>query len=54
MRSPVHHEEQRVVDQLWRGLVGLVKSRKIVTYAGTGSLGPEHTVTVAGTCSTVA
>jgi dihydrolipoamide dehydrogenase len=40
--------KQRVVDQLWKGLTGLVKARKIVTYAGTGSLGPDHTVTVAG------
>jgi dihydrolipoamide dehydrogenase len=38
--------KQKVVDGLWKGLVGLVKSRKITTYAGVGSLGAGHVVTV--------
>ena len=40
--------KQKVVDQLWKGLQGLMKRRKIVTYIGTGSLGPDHTVAVTG------
>ena len=39
--------KQKVVDQLWKGLQGLMKRRKIKTYAGVGSLGPGHVVTVA-------
>src|SRR5438067_13493956 len=38
--------KQKVVDNLWKGLQGLMKSRKIVTYIGTGTLGPNHTVKV--------
>ncbi len=38
--------KQKVVDQLWKGLQGLMKKRKITTYAGTGSLGAGHLVTV--------
>src|SRR5437879_10077238 len=30
--------KQKVVDQLWKGLQGLMKNRKITTVAGTGSL----------------
>jgi dihydrolipoamide dehydrogenase len=40
--------KQRVVDGLFRGLAGLMKSRKIDIYTGTGSLGADHTVTVTG------
>jgi dihydrolipoamide dehydrogenase len=40
--------KQKVVDGLWKGLSGLLKSRKVVTFEGTGSLGPERTVTVQG------
>jgi dihydrolipoamide dehydrogenase len=40
--------KQAVVDQLWKGLTGLVRSRKIVTLAGTGTLGAGRTVTVSG------
>ncbi|MGI9033284.1 MAG: dihydrolipoyl dehydrogenase [Acidimicrobiales bacterium] len=32
--------KQRVVDQLWKGLEGLMKRRRITTLAGTGRLGP--------------
>src|SRR5215210_6829471 len=38
--------KQKVVDQLWKGLQGLMKRRKIKTFAGTGTLGPNHLVTV--------
>ncbi|HEX2046885.1 MAG TPA: dihydrolipoyl dehydrogenase [Acidimicrobiales bacterium] len=38
--------KQKVVDQLWKGLQGLMKRRKIKTFAGTGSLGADHLVTV--------
>ena len=38
--------KQKVVDQLWKGLQGLMKKRKIKTFAGTGSLGAGHVVTV--------
>lgn len=38
--------KQKVVDQLWRGLQGLMKRRKITTFIGTGTLGPDHVVRV--------
>jgi dihydrolipoamide dehydrogenase len=38
--------KQKVVDQLWKGLQGLMRKRKITTFAGTGSLGANHLVTV--------
>ena len=38
--------KQKVVDQLWKGLQGLMKKRKVTTFIGTGSLGPGHLVTV--------
>ncbi len=38
--------KQKVVDNLWKGLQGLMKSRKITTVTGTGALGPGRTVTV--------
>ncbi|MGH9263466.1 MAG: dihydrolipoyl dehydrogenase [Acidimicrobiales bacterium] len=38
--------KQKVVDQLWKGLQGLMKRRKITTFIGTGSLGAGHVVTV--------
>ena len=40
--------KQQVIDQLHKGLSGLVKSRKITVLNGTGTLGPERTVTVTG------
>jgi dihydrolipoamide dehydrogenase len=40
--------KQKVVDQLWRGLQGLMKRRKITTFIGTGTLGPNHLVQVDG------
>jgi dihydrolipoamide dehydrogenase len=38
----------RIVDGLWKGLSGLIKSRKVVQYAGVGTLGPDRTVTITG------
>ena len=38
--------KQKVVDQLQKGLEGLMKRRRITTFIGTGRLGPDHTVTV--------
>src|SRR5437773_280086 len=38
--------KQKVVNQLWTGLQGLMKRRKITTIAGTGSLTPHHIVKV--------
>src|SRR4051794_22858910 len=38
--------KQKVVDSLWKGLQGLMKSRRITMFAGTGALGPDRTVTV--------
>jgi dihydrolipoamide dehydrogenase len=38
--------KQKVVDQLWKGLQGLMKKRKITTFIGTGTLGPDHVVHV--------
>ncbi len=38
--------KQKVVDQLWKGLQGLMKKRKIKSFAGAGSLGAGHLVTV--------
>ncbi|HET7487168.1 MAG TPA: dihydrolipoyl dehydrogenase [Acidimicrobiales bacterium] len=44
--SVSQQRKQKVVDQLWKGLQGLMKRRKITTFAGTGRLGPDHTVEV--------
>jgi len=38
--------KQKVVDGLWKGLQGLMKSRKITTAIGTGTLAPDHVVRV--------
>ena len=38
--------KQKVVDQLWKGLQGLMKSRKITTIIGTGQLARDKTVKV--------
>src|SRR5437867_13449637 len=38
--------KQKVVDNLWKGLQGLMKSRKIAVYEGTGTLGANRVVTV--------
>ena len=38
--------KQKVVNQLWKGLQALMKSRKITTVTGTGALGPGRAVRV--------
>ncbi|MCU1353060.1 MAG: lpd [Acidimicrobiales bacterium] len=38
--------KQEVIDQLFKGLSGLIKSRKITSYSGTGTLGVGGAVTV--------
>ena len=38
--------KQKVVDQLWKGLQGLMKRRKTTVVAGTGTLAPHRTVKV--------
>jgi dihydrolipoamide dehydrogenase len=38
--------KQKVVDQLWKGLAGLMKKRKITVVEGTGTLRPKRTVKV--------
>src|SRR4029077_16888047 len=38
--------KQKVVDQLWKGLQGLMKQRKITTVIGTGALAPGKVVKV--------
>jgi dihydrolipoamide dehydrogenase len=38
--------KQKVVNQLWKGLQGLMKRRGITTFPGTGRLGPNRLVTV--------
>jgi len=38
--------KQKVVDGLWKGLQGLMKSRKIKIFPGTGTLGPDHLVKI--------
>jgi dihydrolipoamide dehydrogenase len=40
--------KQQVVDQLYKGLAGLMKGRGITTFTGTGTLGRDHRVTVTG------
>lgn len=40
--------KQKVVTGLWKGLQGLMKKRKVTTFIGSGTLGPNHTVKVTG------
>ena len=44
--------KQKVVDQLHKGLSGLLKGRKVTVVEGTGALGPDRTVTVTATDGT--
>ena len=39
--------KQKIVDGLVKGIGGLIKSRKVTYYLGSGSLGADRTVTVA-------
>ncbi len=38
--------KQKIVDGLVKGVNGLIKARKVTLYTGSGSLGPDRTVTV--------
>lgn len=40
--------KQSIIDQLVKGVSGLLKQRKVTVYDGTGSLGTDRTVTVTG------
>jgi dihydrolipoamide dehydrogenase len=40
--------KQKVIDQLYKGLSGLLGQRKVTVVDGHGRLGPDHTVTVTG------
>ena len=40
--------KQQVVDGLWKGLTGLLKARKVTTFAGTGTYSGGGTVVVTG------
>jgi dihydrolipoamide dehydrogenase len=42
------NRKQQVVDQLYRGLEGLLKGRKVTIFPGTGSLLPGHRVQITG------
>ncbi len=44
--SVTMQRKQQVVDQLYKGLSGLVKGRKIAVFDGAGTLGSDRTVTV--------
>ena len=46
--------KQKVVDQLFKGLSGLMKGRGITVYNGTGTLLPDHRVHIAGNDGTEA
>ena len=41
--------KQEVVDQLFRGLAGLLKGRGVDVFTGSGTLLPDHRVRVTGT-----
>src|SRR5436305_7933649 len=44
--SASQDRKQKVVDQLWKGLQGLMKRRKITTVNGLGRLAPNRTVQI--------
>jgi dihydrolipoamide dehydrogenase len=48
------NRKQQVVDQLYRGLEGLLKGRKVTIFSGTGSLLPGHRVRITGNDGTTA
>jgi dihydrolipoamide dehydrogenase len=49
--STVQTRKHAVIDSLTKGLTGLLKNRKVTILDGTGTLGPDHTVTVTGGAS---
>lgn len=46
--SVTQNRKQGIIDQLTGGVKHLLKNRKVTVYSGTGSLGPNRTVTVTG------
>ncbi len=40
--------KQKIIDQLFKGLTGLLKQRKVTMFDGIGTLHPDHVVTIAG------
>src|SRR5690606_12618957 len=40
--------KQSVVDTLFNGLSGVLKKKKVTVFAGTGTMAPDRSVTVAG------
>jgi dihydrolipoamide dehydrogenase len=46
--SVTMQRKQKVVDQLWKGLEGLLKRRKVETFNGTGMLRGEKTIGIGG------
>ena len=46
--SVTQQRKQAIVDQLYGGLSGLLKKRKVTVYDGVGSLHPDHVVRVTG------
>jgi len=46
--SVTQARKQGIIDQLTGGVSHLLKNRKVTVYSGTGSLGPNRTVTVTG------
>jgi dihydrolipoamide dehydrogenase len=43
--------KQRIIDDLFKGLTGLLAQRKVTMFDGTGALHPDHVVRVAGGAS---
>ena len=46
--SVTMQRKQKVIDQLWKGLQGLLKARKVTVYAGTGTYEGNRMVRVTG------
>lgn len=46
--SVTQARKQKVIDQLFKGLSGLLKQRKVTVYDGIGTLGANHQVSVSG------
>jgi dihydrolipoamide dehydrogenase len=46
--SVTQERKQGIIDQLWKGLGGLLKKRKVTVLLGTGTLHPGKTVKVSG------
>jgi dihydrolipoamide dehydrogenase len=40
--------KQKIIDQLFKGLTGLLKQRKVTMFDGIGTLHPDHVVRIAG------